>query len=68
MFLKVVVFHLTDDDSEYLVKQYSQRGLKAVAFNGTVTLETEDTFERCMIYMAIGQQFPDYEVYMRQKK
>ncbi len=68
MFLKVVVFHLTDDESEYLVNQYSQRGLKAVAFNGTVTLEAEDTFERCMIYMAIGQQFPDYEVYMRQKK
>lgn len=68
MLLKVSVFHLTDEESSYLVKQYASRGLKAVAINGTVTLETEDAFERCMVYMAIGQQFPEYEVRMSQRR
>ena len=67
MFVKVTVLNLKEKDQEYLINQYAARGLKAVAYGDTVVLETEDTFERCMIYMAMGQQFPDYEVRLSQR-
>lgn len=68
MKLKVVVLNLTEDEQKFLIGQYAKKGQTAVAIQNTVVLETEDTFERCMIWMAIGQQFPDYEIYMSQKR
>ena len=65
MKFRMVIASLSQKEQDYLISQYKKNNCEInTNKNGWLTIEAEDSFERCMILMAIGMHFPDYSVTM----
>lgn len=61
MYFKMTVANLTEKDADFLKKQFKGKNCKVQQDKyGWSIIEAEDTFENCMVLLAIGMIFPDY--------